>query len=388
MSERIVTRDFSLVFAANLANGIAFALFLHLPGYLAELGANEAEIGLIFGLAALASILLRPFVGTAMDRFGRLPVILVGNVLNISFIALYLTVTSLGPWIYIVRIGHGVAEAMLFAALFTYGADVVPASRRTEGLALFGVSGLLPIAIAGVLGDVILSLAGFRELFLTATGLAILTFVLSLPLPERRPTPTAENRPLGFWPTVRDPRLVPIWWMIGMFSFVLTGYFVFIRTFVDTTGIGTVGLFFGFYAGTAVLVRLFFARLPERVGEKRVLFASIGVFAVGFLVLAAAVNAPMVAIAGALCGVGHGFIFPILSAMMVERAPEGDRGSAMSVFTSLFDVGTLVGGPILGSIIAVAGYPAMYVAAGAMIAGAGLVFAWWDRRVTPCPSPA
>ncbi len=386
MPDRILTREFVLVFAANLANGISFALFLHLPGYLADLGAGEAEIGLIFGLAAVASIALRPLVGTAMDRFGRRPVILVGNVLNIAFVVLYLTVHTLGPWVYVVRIGQGVAEAMLFSALFTYGADVVPASRRTEGLALFGVSGLLPIAIAGILGDVILSVAGFRELFLTATGLAVLTLVLSLPLPERKPVATAENVPLGFWSTVRNRRLVPIWWMIGMFSFVLTGYFVFIRTYVDVTGIGSVGLFFGFYAGTAIAVRILFARLPDRVGPMRVLYPSIGVFAAGFVVLAAAGAAPMVALAGALCGVGHGFIFPILSAVMVDRAPEGDRGSAMSVFTSLFDVGTLVGGPVLGTIIAVAGYSTMYVAAGVMIAAAGVVFAVWDRRVEPAPA--
>ncbi len=387
MPDRILTREFVFVFAANLANGISFALFLHLPGYLAQLGAGEAEIGLIFGLAAVASIALRPAVGTAMDRFGRRPVILVGNLLNIVFVALYLTVSTLGVWVYVVRIGQGVAEAMLFSALFTYGADVVPASRRTEGLALFGVSGLLPIAIAGIVGDVILSLAGFRELFWTATGLAASTLILSLPLPERKPPATAENVPLGFWSTVRDRRLLPIWWMIGMFSFVLTGYFVFIRTYVDVTGVGSVGLFFGFYAGTAIAVRILFARLPDRVGPKRVLFPSVGIFAAGFGVLAAAGSAPMVALAGALCGVGHGFIFPILSAIMVDRAPEGDRGSAMAVFTSLFDVGTLVGGPVLGTIIALAGYSTMFVAAGVMIAAAGIVFALWDRGLHPAPTP-
>ncbi|HHC09317.1 MAG TPA: MFS transporter [Actinobacteria bacterium] len=386
MSERILTREFALVFAANLANGVAFALFLHLPGFLAGLGAGEAEIGLIFGLAAAASIVLRPLVGTAMDRYGRRPVILVGNVLNILFVGAYLTVSSLGPWVYAVRIGHGVAEAMLFSALFTYGADVVPASRRTEGLALFGVSGLLPIAIGGVLGDAILALGGFRELFLAATALTVVTLSLSVWLPERRPTPALGNAPRGFWATVRDRRLLPIWWMIGMFSFVLTGYFVFIRTFVDTTGVGSVALFFGAYAGTAIAVRVFLSRLPDRFGPKRVLYPALGFLAAGFVVLAAATSASMVGIAGALCGVGHGFVFPILSAMMVDRAPEGDRGSATSVFTSLLDVGTLVGGPVLGMIVAAAGYPAMYAAAAVTIAVAGVVFARWDRTVTGDPT--
>ena len=143
-----------LAFAANFFSGLAFALFLLLPGYLTDLGADETQLGVIFGLTAVASIAMRPFLGTAMDRYGRRPVILVGNIINITFILFYLTVSVLGPWVYVVRIGHGVAEAMLFSALFTYGTDVVPSSRRTEGLAMFGVSGLLPIAFAGIIGDI------------------------------------------------------------------------------------------------------------------------------------------------------------------------------------------------------------------------------------------
>ena len=81
------------------------------------------------------------------------------------------------------RIGHGIAAALLFSALFTYGTDVVPASRRTEGIALFGVSGLLPDR-GRRRGRATSSsrYAGFRELFLTAAFFAGLTFLFSLPL--------------------------------------------------------------------------------------------------------------------------------------------------------------------------------------------------------------
>ena len=65
------------------------------------------------------------------------------------------TVEALGPWIYTVRVLHGFAEAMLFTALFTYAADHVPRSRRTQGLAFFGVSGILPMALGGIIGGAI-----------------------------------------------------------------------------------------------------------------------------------------------------------------------------------------------------------------------------------------
>jgi len=381
MTERLFTKPFLLVSVANFTSGMAYALFLHFSGYLADLGASDTQIGLIYGATAVASIAMRPLLGTVMDRYGRRPVILFGNVLNVVFVLMYLTVSTLGPWVYAVRIGHGIAEAMLFSALFTYGTDVIPKSRRTEGIALFGVSGLLPIGVAGIVGDFVLSIAGFRELFLTAAGFAVITLVLSLPLPERRPALKPGESPHGFWKVVVQRDLLPIWWMIGSFSTVLTGYLVFIRRYVDDTGFGSVGLFFSTYVAVAILERVFLGWLPDRVGRMRVLYPSLGILVVGFLVLAGAGSWVGVAIAGAFCGAGHGFIFPILTALLVDRAPDTDRGSAMSFFTALFDVGTLIGGPLLGAIIDSAGWGPTYVATGAALALAAVIFWRWDRWV-------
>jgi MFS family permease len=386
-AERVITRDFSLAWLAAFFEGLSWSLFIHLPGFLSDLGAAEAEIGLIFGTAAVAAVLIRPVVGRALDHYGRMPVIHLGNVVNVGSVLLYLTVTAVTPWLYAVRVLHGMALATLFSAYFTYGADVVPASRRTEGFALFGVSGLLPIAVAGVLGDVVLALAGFRELFLTAAVCAAVALLLSLLLPERKPAQRDGMARKGFVSIVRNPELRPLWWISGGFAFVLTAYFTFLRTFVDETGIGTVGLFFGTYGITAVLLRVFLGWLPDRVGPKRVLYPSVGAMAVGFLVLSGASGAGHIAVAGVLCGIGHGFGFPILSGMVVGRTPDEDRGSAMSFFTALFDLGILVGGPTLGFVITAFGYPTMFGVAAVTIVAVAFTFSLWDRRIAPSAEP-
>ena len=154
--DRLLSGPFVLVSLSNLFQGISFNLYLHFPGFLSELGAREAQIGLLFGLSSVASIAVRPKLGQVMDTRGRRGVILVGNALHVVSVALYLTVHTLGPWIYFVRILHGLAVAILFTALFTYAADCVPEKRRMQGLMLFGVSGMLPIALGGVIGDVLL----------------------------------------------------------------------------------------------------------------------------------------------------------------------------------------------------------------------------------------
>lgn len=383
--ERLLTRDFLLVSLANLFQGLSFFLFLHLPRFLADMGANEVIIGLLVGLTAIASIAIRPAVGKAMDTKGRRPVILAGGAVNVAAALAYLTITSIGPWLYVVRIVHGMAEAAMFTSLFTYGADVVPQSRRTEGLALFGASGLLPIALSGLFGDVILSNWGFDQVFIAAALFGFAALLIGVALPERAPSVEGEPPRRGFFAAVTLPSLQPIWWITGMFSFVLTAYFTFLRTFIDETGLGTVGLFFATYAGSAIALRVFLGWLPDRVGQKKVLVPALVMLAAGFFVLAYASTAWEIGLAGLLCGTGHGFAFPILFSFTVTRAPVADRGSSVAFFTALFDIGTLAAGPILGLIITAGGYEPMFVFCGIALLVATAVYLAWDRSYDDSP---
>jgi predicted MFS family arabinose efflux permease len=305
-------------------------------------------------------------------------VIVAGGLANVVVCLLYLTVHDLGPWLYAVRIGHGITEAMLFAALTTHAADLVPATRRAEGMALFGVSGLLPMSVSGVLGDLILRHAGYPTLFLVSAAFAAGSFALSLPLRDH-PRGADDLPARGFLRAVAERDLLPLWLIGTVFAVAITAVFGFLKTFVLTTGIGTVGGFFTAYSLAAVVVRLFFGWVPDRIGLKRALFPALGSLAAGFALLAVAPDRTVVLTAGACAGLGHGFTFPSLAALVVQRARAAERGAAMSLFTALFDVGVLIGGPLFGLVIALAGYPAMFATAAGLVVAGAAVFALVDR---------
>ena len=383
---RLLTRPFVLCSLSNFLQGIAFCLFLHLPGFYADLGASPAVIGWIFAAMSAVAIGIRPLLGTAMDRWGRRVPILFGNVLNVVVIGLYLTVDQVGAWAVLVRVLHGISGATLFTVLFTYAADWVPPQRLTEGLAIFGVSGMAPMSIGGMLGDRILEDGSYSMLFLWAWGFAVMALLTALPLRDAPRRPLDPSKPRGFTNALTQRDLLPIWWIGGVFFVALTGIFVFLKTFIMSREVGSVGMYFAGYTGVAVLIRLFLGWLPDRVGPVRVLAPALLVFATGFLFLAIAHSSEMVLIAGILGGVGHAYAFPILFGMVVKRVSEQQRGSAMAIFTGLADLGAVVGGPVFGGLLERTNYAFLYVVVAATVGMGLMVFLPWNARRTAVPA--
>lgn len=377
----LLSRPFALGFAANFLHSLSFFFFLHLPGFLREHTDDDFLVGVAMAAMAASAILSRPLIGRIMDTRGRRVVALVGSALNIAFSAAYLLVDDVGPLLFVVRLGHGVAEGMLFSVFFTIAADVIPAERRAEGMALFGVSGMIPLSLAGLLGDRILVVAGYQELFLAAIAAAVLGSLAALTLPELKPeTPDGPKR--SFLAAASAPALRPIWLIGFSFAFALASYFTFLKTFVDDTGAGSVGGFFTAYTIAAVVLRLGLGWLPDRVGAKRVLVPAVWCAGAGLLVLAFGGTATSTIVAGVLCGIGHGYAFPIASAMVVMRTPAHERGSTLAAFTALFDLGLFVGAPALGFILEQTSYAAMFsTAAGVAVVGS-VAYVAWDRDAT------
>jgi MFS family permease len=130
---------------------------------------------------------------------------------------------------------------------------------------------------------------------------------------------------------------------------------------------------FSVFAATVVATRLLAGGLPDRIGAARCAAGAASVETVGLILLGAAEELAVV-IAGAIAmGAAFSLLFPSLSLVAVNRVGPERRGHAMGTFTAAFDLGMLVGSPIVGAAAALGGYSAaFYVAAGAALACAVL----------------
>jgi len=377
-----------LAWLSHLFHSLATSTYVHLPGFLKELGASEIAIGTLFGATSALAIVSRPVLGAWIERVGRRPFIVATGVLHVLLCGLYMSVNTFGPGVYVLRAVHGIVEAVIVSILFTYAADIVPASRRTEGIAWFGVSGQIPIALGALTGDFVLLRMGYRELFAVTVVFSLLGLLFSLPLGELGREPAGNEPVRGVLACATQPDLLPIWFIGAVFATAIAPVFIFLKTYVMHTGVGSVGLFLALYSLSAAALRVFLGWVPDRVGPKRALGPAILAVGAGMWLIARATTAMEIGAAGMLAGAGHGLAFPILVGLVVERARSSERVIAMSLVTSIFDVGTLVGGPLFGAIIEARGYPAAFLSAAAVAAVGLVAFVPWDaaaekRRVLP-----
>jgi predicted MFS family arabinose efflux permease len=378
-SQRLGTA-FPRVFTAALLQEISFILLVHFPGYLEGLGVTESLIGVLYAASAGLSLLLRPALGRILDLTHRRTVLLISGVGATLVLVSLVFAEMWGPFLWVLFLAHRVLQITLFTAMLTYAADTIPVERRTQGLAIFGLSGLLPISIGAALGDVIIDVAGFDGLFLLAATAGVASWLLVwrlpvLPVPGRRPR-------RGFWSAFAQRTLLPIWMATLFFAIGIEILFTFTRTYVDERQVGTTGLFFGVYGAFAVVTRLLGGSRYDRIPHRPLLIGTISMFGFGIGIMALAESAPVLVLAALVAGTAHGALFPILSSQVVNRARTSERGSAMAIFTSLFDVSLLFAAPTVGVLIDKFDYRVGFGTVAVTLIVGSILYGIWDRQLT------
>jgi predicted MFS family arabinose efflux permease len=371
--------NFGKLFAAAILQEASFFLLVHFPGYLEGLGATESLIGVLYAAAAVLGLLARPALGRVLDLTHRRTVLLVTGFFNAAVILALATTTVWGPWLWGLFLAQRVLQIALFTTMLTYAADSLPIEHRTQGLALFGLSGLLPIALVGVAGDVLIDAFGFQALFVVSAMASIVSWLLVWRLPI---LPIRGRRPRrGFWASLAQRNLLPLWWVTLFFSIGLETLFTFTRTYVDERQVGSTGVFFGVYGVTAAAMRILGGRHYDRIPQRLFVVSALGSYALSLAILAIAGSVPLLVAAAFFGGMAHGAVFPILISQVVLRARTSERGSAMAIFTSIFDVALLVAAPTVGFLIDGFSYRLAFGCVAIALGLGAVVYSIWDRRI-------
>jgi MFS family permease len=379
--ERLFKRDFVVLLCGHFLQALGYSSMLLLPLYLAHLGATRTQIGVQMAVTSVAGLLSRPAVGWALDNAGRKPSLIIGTLLLVGSMAIVWFVTAIDEMIYLQRILAGIGLGTLFTAYFTCAADLVPATRRTEGLAIFGVSGLVPLLVnpfADQLGIAAHDVRWFLPALGAVTALSLVAIVLLREPPRTSGAQAFTAR--GAVAALSRRELWPVWLAVTVLAALVSLFQAFATVTAEQRGLPSPSTVWLSYALGAAGVRIFGAKLPDRVGPHRMVVPALGSYLAGALVMAGAADLRGVLLAGLLAGIGHGYCFPVLTGQVVTRVAESFRGSALASFTALWSAAELAASPALGAIADRWGDAAMFRVGAAV--GAASLGAWWllERR--------
>jgi MFS family permease len=356
----IWTRDFIIIVLVNLTTFFGFNMTsVGLPVYAAQLGASDLVSGLVITVATVAAMLMRPFTGVMLDRYGRKGILAFSIALMSIVIAAYAVFPLLGVLL-ILRVLHGIGWGLSSTASSTIAADVIPKKRFAEGMGYFALTSAVALAVAPALSIALVQHAGMIPMIAIASGCTGLSFVLAL-FEQSGQTPINENKAKIKLSDLFDKRaLLPSGIML-LLTFAYASIITFIALHGQEQNVNRVYLFFVVYAIVTIITRPIIGKMIDRVGYYMPgILAALGL-AITMVLIAFSSNVFMFCIAGVFAGLGLGTGMGTLQTMAVAAVPKERRGVATSTFLLGFDAGIAAGATFAGLLADTMGYKGMYL---------------------------
>ena len=392
--EQLWNRNYCKVMVANFTLFFAFYILTPLlPLYLSEhFGATKDVIGLVLSGYTITALLFRPFSGYVVDAFPRKTVLMISFGAFAIFFAGYLAASTLLLFT-IVRTLHGGPFGALTVSNSTVAIDVLPSSRRTEGIGYYGLSNNLAMAVAPSIGIFIYQLThSFDFLFWLAFIVACLGWLVdsTVTLPpyqrdgsfvtssaekcNKRTVPLLHRRKLSL-----DRFFLVRGWLLGVnmvafgFSFgVLSNYLaIYGKEVMGITG-GT-GTYFMLCSVGLILSRLQGGkalrngRVTHNAGSGMVIsligytlfilmptLSKWSMFNVQWSMILGYYGSAL------LIGLGNGHMWPAFQNMTINVARNNQRGTANSTILISWDIGMGLGILIGGVVSELLGYSAAF----------------------------
>ncbi len=379
--EKLWTKDFITAAFANFLIASSFHLLMPtIPIYLSEqLNIAPSQIGIILSSYSLALLLIRPFCGYWVDVYSRKPLYLLGVSFFVFMFTGYYFAVTVAAFI-VLRFAHGLFWGLTTVSSNTVAIDIVPSSRRAEGIGYFGVMMNIAMAIAPFIAVEIYNSFGFEILVSVALGMGIFAIiaVTQIKIPKRVRIDKTPPISLDRFILIKG---LPVFFNQLFISFGWGTLIAYAVLYGKQIELENAGIFFLFLASGIVLSRITSGRLVDKGHIHGVIMVAMIIIVAGFVSFANVQSIHLYIIAAFILGMGYGTLLPALQTIYINMAPHSQRGTANSTYLTGFDVGIGLGMLSGASIADQIGYSALYL----ITAGLSLIalFIYWfsSRKV-------
>lgn len=390
IEDRLWTRDYVFVCIASFLISFSFFILVPtLPLYLHDtFGIGQSMVGVVLSCYVVAVLSVRPMAGFVADALPRKRVYMVSYALFVlSFVGYFFITETLALFI-LLRILHGFTFGMLTTSANTLVIDVMPSSRRGEGLGYYGVTNNLAMAFGPMVGLFVVASGNYMTLFATSLVTSFLGLLLGAAV--RAPKRIVEG---GEFKLSSDRfflkegiRACIAFFLLAIPYGMTTSY---MALYAAESGIThSSGLFFTVMAAGLIASRLHSGKRVDRGYITQTIRLGICIAFLGGVGEALLGQASMLGCAATyityfltafLFGYGYGTMFPAYNTLFINLAPNSRRATANATYLTGWDVG-IGGGMLLGGYIAQFGYSYCYMLGAGLILVALLFF---SRVVTP-----
>lgn len=328
-----------------------------IPLFVKDLGGNDQFIGFVVGIFTFSALLLRPYAGKSLETKGRGFVYLLGLAIFVLSVGSFGFLSSIFL-LFSIRVVQGVGWGFSTTASGTIATDLIPASRRGEGMGYFGLAGNLALALGPSLGLILTGVISFTQFFLICAGFGLLALLLASRITFKKVEQKRERTKAKldlYEKSAVKPSLL-------MFFITVTfgGIATFLPLYTAQKDIAGIQLYFLLYALALMVTRAFAGQLYDRKGLHAVFIPGTLSILLAMVLLAWLPNSMILYLAAVLYGLGFGTVQPALQAWSIEKVSINRRGMANATFFSFFDLGIGLGAMAFGQVAHLLGYSSIY----------------------------
>ena len=361
---KLWTKNFISISFSNLFLFLTFYILLvTLPSYaLDELHSNSSMAGLMTTVFLLSAIISRPLAGKWLERAGNKKVLLTALILFAAASLLYFLPKTVGGFL-VIRLLHGIGFGMATTAVGTIVADIIPASRRGEGMGYFAMSTNLAMVFGPFFGLLAMQQWGARPLFILSVIVAFCSLITGLIVKHNTfETPEQTKAHSSFSiSSLFEVSAVPISIVGSFMAIVYSALLSFVSIYAGEIHLEHIAsMFFVVYAIVLLASRPFTGKWLDQYGPNVISFPCIILFAIGMFILSQSNGAVTFLLSAGLIGIGWGTLFPTFQTIAIQDAEPRKRGLATATFLSIYDTGIALGSFIVGVIASKMDYSTLY----------------------------
>ena len=369
------TRNFILVSAINFQLVLIFYLLVVvIVGYaVTELHATTAHAGLVSGLFIVGTLIGRLIVGQLLEKLGRKTTLIMGLFGFLLFSTLYFIPFNLNILL-IVRFMHGFMMGIASSVLGTIIAQILPASRRGEGIGYYSMSSTLGTAIGPFLAIWMMLNLNYSAIFLLATIISVTCLIVAIfiriahlsDIPKKNNVRiNTKNENTSILSKFIEPNALPISFIMLLAAVCYSGVLSFIHFYAREVNLAQAASFFFLMYAIAILIsRPFTGPLMDRKGENIIIYPAFIIMGIALILLSFANSSSILLLCAALLGFGYGNIQSVCQTIAVKSASLERMGFATSTFFIFLDAGLGFGPYFLGKSIDFISYSQLYLYSG------------------------